>query len=321
MVNLDSFLKLHDNKLSKYFTILKKRKTTNIACHCIETIFYIGILFACINNIKSFVTQTFRRIGEFMSINLKQIVALGILVSSTSVFASTHTANFSSVADTNANANSFSYSVDGINVNVSGWSDTFNNNSNSDTEIRTAALDKFGSSGWGVDNSDECSGSGGCSPQHSMDNIGSGGWVDYDMILVSFSEAVTLTGANFGWLYNTNSTEISVSAISGALASNLNGNTWQSVVNDAGNLWSDSSHVSNYYAGISAGQTASQYWLVGAYNSIFNTSFNGGSSNNDGMKLSSIDFKVTTDIPEPQTVFSLAIGLCILVLRKRKQLS
>jgi hypothetical protein len=124
-------------------------------------------------------------------------------------------------------------------------------------------------------------------------------------------------------LYNTDQTEISVATISGSLASNIDGNTWQGVVDDVGNMWSDSSHVSNYYAGINAGQTASQYWLVGAYNSIFDTSFNGGTNNNDGMKLSSIDFSITpdSDIPEPQTAIIMAVGLFALMLRRRKHIS
>lgn len=253
-----------------------------------------------------------------MALSLKNILALGILATSTSAFSSTHTADFSGVADLNANATSFNFSVDGINMTISGWSDTYNNLNNQDTEIDAAALDRFGS-GWGVDNNDECNGGGGCSPAHSMDNIGSGGWVDYDMILVSFSEAVTLTGADFSWLYRSSESEISVAALSGALASNLDGNTWQSVVNGA--MWSDSSHVSNYYAGINAGQTASQYWLVGAYNSIFNTNFSGGTNNNDGLKISSIDFSISTDVPEPQTALILSLGLFGLMLRRRKQIN
>lgn len=263
------------------------------------------------------VPRTFSELEIIMALSLKNILTLGILVSSTSAFASTHTANFGGVAD--LNANSFNYSVDGVNVVVSGWSDTYNNLYNQDTEIEAATLDRFGS-GWGVVNNDECSS---CDPQHSMDNIGSGGWVDYDMILVSFSEAVTLTGANFSWLYNTSQTEISVAAISGALASNIDENTWQNVVDDAGKMWSDSSHVSGLYAGINAGQTASQYWLVGAYNSIFNTNFSGGTNNNDGMKLSSLDFSITTttDVPEPQTALIMSLGLFALMLRRRKQKS
>tara|TARA_R110002153_G_scaffold30015_1_gene91968 strand:+ start:1423 stop:2178 length:756 start_codon:yes stop_codon:yes gene_type:complete len=251
-----------------------------------------------------------------MVVSLKHILALGILVSSTSALASTYTADFSGVNSSNTIYSSFSYSVGGVNMTMTAWSDTENNLSNNDTELESGSLVRYGS-GWGVVNQDE---SGNASPDHSMDNMGS--WVDYDMILVSFSEAVTLTGANFSWLYNTSQTEISVAAISGAVANGLGGSTWSDVVNSAGNMWSDSSHVSNYYAGINAGQTASQYWLVGAYNSIFNTTFSGGSTQNDGIKLSSIDFNVTSsDIPEPQTALIMAAGLFALILRRRKQIS
>jgi hypothetical protein len=252
-----------------------------------------------------------------MALSLKQLLALGILASSSSVFASTHTANFSAVNSANTSYSFFDYSVDGVDVHVTAWSDTQNNLPNDDTELEAASLVRYGT-GWGVVNQDE---SGNASPDHSMDNMGN--WVDYDMILVSFSEAVTLTGASFSWLYNTSQSEISVAAISGAVASGLGGSTWSDVVNSAGNMWSDSSHVSNYYAGISAGQTASQYWLVGAYNSIFNTNFSGGTDNNDGVKLSSLDFSIapppSTEVAEPQTVFVIILGLFAMMISRRKR--
>lgn len=253
-----------------------------------------------------------------MALGLKQLFALAILASSSSVLASTHTADFSAVNSANTSYSFFDYSVDGVDVHVTAWSDTANVSGDGagDNTIRDANLVRYGS-GWGMINDDE----GGGQPEHSMDNMGYS--VDYDMILVSFSEAVTLTGANFSWLYNSLQSEISVAAISGALANGLNGSTWQNVVSDAGNMWSDSSHVSNYYAGISAGQTASQYWLVGAYNSIFNTNFNGGTANNDGVKLSSLDFTIapppSTEVAEPQTALVMALGLGVLMLRRRKQ--
>ena len=251
------------------------------------------------------------------------IAGLGL---SQGALATAHIADFQSVSDPGGHGATFTITVDGIDVTVSAWSDTLNvqGDGDGDGTIETADLDRFTSQtrgvGWGIQNRDEGTGS----PGHSADNIGSNQWVDFDMYLFEFTEDVTLTQADFSWLYVPDQSEISVAAISGTLASSLNGNTWANVVADAGLLWSDSTSVdsSTYEASISAGQTTSQYWLLGAYNSIFNTTFSGGSAANDGLKLQSIAFDKRTppgtQIAEPHTALLMVLGGLALMLRRRR---
>lgn len=253
-----------------------------------------------------------------MLLSKKRLFALTSLIFAGSALASSHTADFSGVSDPGSTGASFNYSVDGININVSAWSDTFNNLSNSDTVIETADLEKYGS-GWGIRNQDE----GGSSPGHSADNIGSNGWVDYDMFLLEFSTEVTLTGADFSWLYSPNNSQISAAAIGASAASGLAGSTWADVLADAGTLWSGSSNVDSvtYDASVNAGQTASQYWLIGAYNSAFG-SLGGATLGDDGLKLSTISFDKnpsTTTISEPHTAVLILLGLLGLSVRSRRK--
>lgn len=258
-------------------------------------------------------------IGTEMPFLKRHVLAFASLVFSGTALASSHTADFSGVNDPGGTGASFNYSVDGFNITVSAWSDTYNNLSNSDTEIQTADLEKYGS-GWGIRNQDEGSGS----PGHSADSIGSNGWVDYDMFLIQFNTEVTLTGADFSWLYNVNNSQISAAAIGSNAAANLGGSTWSDVLADAGTLWSGSSNVdsSTYEASVSAGQTASQYWLIGAYNSAFGT-VNGGTTGDDGLKLSSISFDKratpTTEIAEPHSAILMLLGLSGFALRSRRR--
>lgn len=268
------------------------------------------------------------KMGPVMENFKKTLFALCAVSLSGTAFAGTHTADFSGVSDLNSTASSFSFvTSDGITVDVSGWSDTEQTGSDTsatgDSKIIAADLDKFGS-GWGIDNDDEncnTSNDGVCSTEHSADNFSgySSQWHDYDMFLIEFSTEVTLTGADFSWLYDSNNSEISVAAINQALSDNLVDNTWQNVLGDAGFLWSDSFSVDSgtYEASIDAGMTASQYWLVGAYNSAFNTDFSGGSLANDGLKLSSVSFnRSSTVVPEPHMALLMLAGL-IGLRRKR----
>lgn len=257
--------------------------------------------------------------------------ALAILCSCAFVHAGTYTADFSGVTDLNSNTNgegrTFSLLVGDVTLTVSAWSDTANN-PNDDPIIRHADLDKFGAQGWGIDNQDEqCnqSSSGTCASEHSADNFSRfwGPWHDYDTFLIEFSEEVKLTEAGFGWLFDENNTEISSAAISSDLAANLDGSTWAEVMADAGLLWSDSSSVDavTYDASIDAGQTVSQYWLLGAYNSVFSSSFDDSlaSNYNDGVKLTTIGFDTVVptkkDIPEPSTIFLYLLPLLLFVRR------
>lgn len=243
--------------------------------------------------------------------------AFASLIFANSAMASSYTADFSGVSDPGGTGASFNYSVGDIDITVSGWSDT--EDSATSSSIEAANMQRYGS-GWGIVNQYESTND---VPGHSADNIPDGGWTDYDMFLLQFNVGVTLTGADFSWLYRSNSSQISASAISQSTAQNLSGSTWESVVADAGTLWSGSSNVDSvsYEASVNAGQTVSSYWLIGAYNSAFGQ-VSGGTFGDDGMKLSSISFTKQpagkNEIPEPHSAILLLLGLAGVGLRRRR---
>lgn len=245
-----------------------------------------------------------------MALKNRHVIAIASLMFAGSAAASTVTADFSGVSDPGGNGATFTVSVGGFDVEVSAWSDTSNvsGDGSGDNTLRNADLDKFGS-GWGIDNRDED----GSTWEHSADNRSGN---DYDFFLFDFGTEVQLTGAEFSWLRYSTRSEISVASISNTLAGSLNMNTWGNVLSDAGLIWSDSFKVVDYEASIDAGQTTSQFWLLGAYNAAFSTSFDDATASlgNDGLKLRSVSFGL--EIPEPHTALLMALGLAGLTLRR-----
>lgn len=290
--------------------------------------------------------------------NVRALVGITSILASSAAVASTQTWNFVNGGDTSLSGSSYGNTIeftrdDGegdIELTVSGWSETINtsnfcndfpsdpsctvgdetaNSTERDPYIDTAALVYYGDT-LGIKNQDGESGA----PQHSIDNVpnaSSYGYNDYDMVLLEFDEAITLTDIGIGWATNDgdgnndNMADISVVAYTGNSAINsspffASTETWGSLLS---NGWES---VGNYE---NASQTqavttdvVSNYWLVGAYNPIFGGNL---SNANDGFKLASVSTQrgsrtpppPATQVSEPGTLAILLLGLGAVGLRRK----
>ena len=231
------------------------------------------------------------------------------------VFESTST-NFSNV------------SIGGVDISVSGWADTYGYNDNIVVAADTYKIsNKYG---YGVTNEDWESTY--KSPDHAIDNVNTRkhNWQDFDFVLFSFSDDVTLQGANFSWVYNQYDTQVSVAALDTLSALTSSSKTWTDIV---GNAITSSYNVEKcdstdehlQYKSEFAFNTSSKYWLVGAYNTVFGDI--GGKFNNDAFKLTSIGFSVaetngtsdTTEVSEPSTI-GLLMACSLFVMWRRKKI-
>ncbi|WP_020409337.1 exosortase-dependent surface protein XDP1 [Hahella ganghwensis] len=207
--------------------------------------------------------------------------------------------------------------ADGNSLQLSGWSDT---GGSGDSNIQNGKLSYSSSYGLMLQNRDEDN----SVPSHSIDNYGD----DYDMVLLSFEDAINLEGFSIGWAteqYSGGQADVTIAAFTGAGDfSFASSDTWSSVFNDG---WSTVAHygnVSDYsYQAVDTDLT-SKYWLIGAYNPIFTggDSHNGpGAGYRDGMKLAAVTGSThtpPTTVPEPGALAILAAGFAGLVARRKK---
>lgn len=228
--------------------------------------------------------------------------------------------------------------IDGtsVRVGVSAWSDTSNISTdgirNDDNEVvhydSLDAYQHFNDYGFGLVNSNG-------NDSHTLDNFSGG--EDFDMVLFSFSEAVTLTGASFTYLDSSaSSKQISVVGLSDiSLFENHASNEfgWADVASSDGLVLSDGhfniSSNGNYsstsgYTSEFSDLSAAKYWLVGAYNVYFDDS--SSSYSNTGFKLASLNLTTNgteinqppTEVSEPAPVALMLIGLGLLALRRKR---
>ena len=235
-------------------------------------------------------------------------------------------------------------SVGGVGIELSMWADTKRDrNSDSPNYVENQLGKKtndgedaklygwwgeFGRAGFGLANSDEESNN---SPQHSFDNIGNknDSRTDFDFIMLSFTSEVSLTGASFSWLYNDDN-QVSVAAINNNTISQLQSEnkTWSQIASTVGMGSKGSFDISrlNYTSTFSSkfANEYSNYWLIGAYNSVFG-SVDGASMYNDGFKLTAISFdKKPADTPpgevsEPGTLALMFLGGGLVAVRRRRR--
>ena len=221
------------------------------------------------------------------------------------------------------NASSSKISIGGVNVAISGWSDTYGYN---DDIVVGAKLEKISDYyGYGVTNDDWETF---YNPDHAIDNVNKvqGNVADFDFVLFSFDQAVTLSGAGFSWIADANDTQVSVAALSSTSSLVSGASTWSDIVADALTTASfdvSSSGNSDYAANFTFKDTAN-YWLVGAYNTVFGNI--GGYIGNDAFKLVSVGFSLDstpttespTEVNEPGTIGLLAAGSFILLWRRKR---
>lgn len=224
-------------------------------------------------------------------------------------------------------ANLSTVSIGGIDVAVSGWADTFGYNDDIVVAADTYKIsDKYG---YGITNEDWESTYN--SPDHAIDNVNTRHYnlQDFDFVLFSFGDDVTLQGANFSWVFNQYDTQVSVAALENISALTSGSKTWSDIV---GNAITSSYNVEKcdstdehlQYKSEFAFNTSSRYWLVGAYNTVFGDI--GGKFNNDAFKLTSVGFSVTetngtpdtTEVSEPGTI-GLLMACSLFVMWRRKK--
>ena len=228
--------------------------------------------------------------------------------------------------------------IDGLNINMSAFSDT---QGITGETVVGAKLEKISDKwAYGVTNNDEANYKG--YSDHAIDNLnyfssGSDNSEyyrftnverDYDFVLLSFDSAVTLTGASFSWLHSSSDSQVSVAALGNTAKLTSGVNTWSDIVADA--LTSASFDIESCeYLDDRADFTfteSAQYWLVGAYNTVFGKTID-GSIGNDAFKLANIGFSIsetagtpdTTEVSEPGTI-GLLMACSLFVMWRRKKL-
>lgn len=236
-------------------------------------------------------------------------------------------------ADFNNGTSGIDINVDGVNVNVSisAWSDTGDYHDTDsycsswryfrcveytpkegsywydgrDTSVQSATFAGPWGGGYGMYSGD-------ANDSHSIDNFidnPQNDWqaTDYDMVLLTFSHEVSLTGATFSWVgsNDVSSQQVTVAGLTdtGEDLVRSGSASWNDVSGSVADSMKNSFQIGQsgaYYSDFTFTGT-SQYWLVGAYNSAFGY-VSGFSKRDDGFKLASIGFSKPgdpQDTPEP----------------------
>lgn len=148
-------------------------------------------------------------------------------------------------------------------------------------------------------------------PNHAIDN--EGGY--FDMLLLSFSDMVSLNSIDLGWIQG--DSDVSILAFNGTAGQeSFAGKSWESLL---GNGWQS---AGNYYnvgsspKNVNPLNITSKYWLVGAYNALLDTHTN--DNTNDYFKLQGIKVTKSVKLPEPSSLALLALGLLSLVVVRRR---
>ncbi|MGY5452479.1 exosortase-dependent surface protein XDP1 [Agarivorans sp. MS3-6] len=248
----------------------------------------------------------------------KQILLVASCAISLSAFSAEQVWDFDDGVLSGGNSNGYGNTMTLDGLSIKGWSDTRRPN---DSQILSTKLTYDDRWGLMSQNRDE----GNSTPGHSIDSYGN----DFDMVLLTFDEAVNLAGFTLGWAQEdyvdrnnqgSSHADVSVLAYSGDNAPALHRKTWADL---AGLGWTTEAEVSNAdayaYQSITT-SASSKYWLIGAYNPIFGDL--NWSSNNDGFKLAGVSgnsVQPATSVPEPGTVLLFAAGLFGLALRSKKR--
>lgn len=229
-------------------------------------------------------------------------------------------------------------SVNDINVSLSGWSDTGDSldPESKDMIVKSANAYKVVDNngyyyGYGVLNQD---GEGSTSPNHSADNYFYNGkdnadgrkYADFDFILFSFDEKVTLDEVGFGWVNkHGDDQQVSIAGINDNQLSSLKSqnSTWTDIINGAvSNSFNITKKNGSYQSSGFGFTEGAKYWLVGAYNTVFGT-VNGASMYNDGLKITSINFtkalNENTEVSEPGALALMSLGLGLVLYRRKRR--
>lgn len=175
------------------------------------------------------------------------------------------------------------YSVDGLNLTVTGYTGGLN------SKIQNTAVGIFGTNGLGAENAS--------TPHHAVDNANS----QFDMLLFSFDQAVSLDSTSLGWWQNDSDMTVLAYTGAGSAASSLSNKTWkQAITTDSwsGAHFTDVAQQGGKAASSQLGLTSTS-WLVGTFLEPIDKLFKRFGSNNktgaDYVKVKSI----TVSTPPP----------------------
>ncbi|MDB5800028.1 MAG: hypothetical protein JWL63_967 [Rhodocyclales bacterium] len=277
-----------------------------------------------------------KRIAIALMVAFGALNAPSVLASATYSFDCSKTDCSNSNTSAYGNARTFSAveSVTGTTItvtatavaNTSGTSTASNGASQT---IETAYLAAYGtvgqssgSNGFGVRNRDAASAdvdtNEGVAPEHAIDNN-----ERYDMVLLTFSTAVTLSQIKLGYV-NTDS-DVSMLAYMGSGAAPLTGKTYAQLVTSGWLAVGSYADVGTSAKTVNTSNVSSTTWLIGAYNPLSgDTSCSACSIGNDYFKLLTLSIKdqstPTTEVPEPGSLVLVGLALAgVAVSRRRKK--
>jgi hypothetical protein len=211
-----------------------------------------------------------------------------------------------------------------VTANLTAWSDTqgsHGDSPNRDPEIDQADMYFWGDrNGWGAVNSDEGRRD---NPGHAFDNMGNPGYIDYDMVLVSFDTSVALTGIDFGWVSDGDFSLLAYTGDGSFSENDLNGSTWANQQN-SGNWLTVGQYnggVTDQYYAVNTANQSSHHWLIGAYNSVFGAAIDSNiDDNDDAFKLKKLQGTTTEPnvVAAPSTLALMLLSFIGIAARRRK---